>query len=79
MAGHVLILSLAADTALAEVSASDGRTMKHVGVTRRPDGMIEVPVGEDVFRAVEAARVPGESDSDVILRLAHFYLRKPLQ
>lgn len=37
---------------------------------RQPDGIWRVPVDELVFEAIQAKRLEGESDSDVVLRYA---------
>lgn len=37
--------------------------------TLREDGLWEVPVDEDVAAAIDHARLPGESDDDVVSRL----------
>jgi hypothetical protein len=37
--------------------------------TRQPDGTWLVPIGEDVWGHLEAHRLPGESDDDVVTRL----------
>lgn len=36
---------------------------------RRPDGLWDTPVDDDVAAALDDARLPGESDDDVVSRL----------
>ena len=46
--------------------------------TRQPDNTWLVPVEADVHAAIEAQRLPCESDDDVIQRLIHQHRGRPL-
>ena len=37
--------------------------------TRLPDGRWTIPVDDEVFEHIDAARLPGETDDDVVSRL----------
>ena len=37
--------------------------------TRLPDGRWTIPVDDEVFEHIEATRLPGETDDDVVSRL----------
>lgn len=46
--------------------------------TRQPDNTWLVPVDPDVHAAIEAQRLPGESNDDAIQRLLHQHQGRPL-
>ena len=41
----------------------------HQTATRLPDGCWTIPVDDEVFDRIAAARLPGETDDDVVGRL----------
>ena len=44
--------------------------------TRLPDGRWTIPVDDEVFNHVHAARLPGETDNDVVSRLLRLAIGK---
>ena len=60
--------------AIAELSILPFRST----ATRQPDNTWLLPVDPDVHAAIEAKRLPGESDDDVIQRLIHQHQSRPL-
>ena len=45
----------------------------HSTAKRLPDGDWLVPVDEEVYQKIEANRLPGETDDDVVLRALHVH------
>jgi hypothetical protein len=43
----------------------------------QPDGMILVPIDDDVHESLEAMRAPGETDDDLIQRVIHRATGRP--
>lgn len=41
--------------------------------TRGPDGLLHVPISDDVRIALERHRESGESDDDLVMRLVRFW------
>lgn len=52
-------------------SVAPGHTFKDTA-TRRPDGMLDIPVDEEVDARLRSAMFPGEELSDTIVRLIAF-------
>ena len=44
--------------------------------TRLPDGHWTIPVDDEVFDHIDAARLPGETDDDVVSRLLRLAIGK---
>ncbi|MDO8360975.1 MAG: hypothetical protein Q7T08_13200 [Devosia sp.] len=49
-------------------TALEGRDVRQTA-TRLPDGRWTIPVDDEVFEHIGAARLPGETDDDVASRL----------
>lgn len=46
--------------------------------TRLPDGQWSIPIDDEVFRHIDSARQPGETDNDTVSRLLRLAVgRKP--
>ncbi|MBI4923345.1 MAG: hypothetical protein HY834_16510 [Devosia nanyangense] len=53
---------------LIDAQALPGYTIRRTA-TRLPDGRWTIPVDDEVFDRIAAARLPGETDDDVVGRL----------
>ena len=53
---------------LIDTQALPGYTI-HRTAARLPDGRWTIPVDDEVFEHIDAARLPGETDDDVVSRL----------
>jgi hypothetical protein len=60
--------------ALAAIRSASDRRREFVETAReRPDGLYDVPVGDEVEERIRTAAFPGESDSDTIVRMVAFF------